>query len=113
MAMEQVGRRLRKVTAALDTASIRHAVIGRNAVALWVAEAVGDNLAAGPFWQLVLEGCCPGGDLQILAISLLLLEVGTLPYSKPNRATIPFFFRVFPVPTCKKHLASCCCNGGK
>ena len=39
MAMEQVERRLRKVTAALDAAGIRYAVIGGNAVALWVAKA--------------------------------------------------------------------------
>jgi hypothetical protein len=39
MAMELVERRLRKVTAALDAASIRYAVIGGNAVALWVAKA--------------------------------------------------------------------------
>src|SRR6266542_1785323 len=38
MAMEQVERRLRKVTAALDAAGIRYAVIGGNAVALWVAK---------------------------------------------------------------------------
>jgi hypothetical protein len=39
MAMELVERRLRKVTAALDAAGIRYAVIGGNAVALWVAKA--------------------------------------------------------------------------
>ena len=39
MAMEQVERRLRKVTAALDRTGIRYAVIGGNAVALWVAKA--------------------------------------------------------------------------
>jgi hypothetical protein len=39
MAMELVERRLRKVTAALDAASIRYAVTGGNAVALWVAKA--------------------------------------------------------------------------
>ncbi len=39
MAMEQVERRLRKVTTALDAAGIRYAVIGGNAVALWVAKA--------------------------------------------------------------------------
>ena len=39
MAMELVERRLRKVTAALDAASIRYAVIGGNAVALWIAKA--------------------------------------------------------------------------
>jgi hypothetical protein len=39
MAMEQVERRLRKVTAALDAAEIPYAVIGGNAVALWVAKA--------------------------------------------------------------------------
>jgi hypothetical protein len=39
MAMELVERRLRKVTAALDAANIRYAVIGGNAVALWVAKA--------------------------------------------------------------------------
>lgn len=39
MAMDQVERRLRKVTAALDAAGIRYAVIGGNAVALWVAKA--------------------------------------------------------------------------
>jgi hypothetical protein len=38
-AMEQVERRLRKVTAALDAAGIRYAVIGGNAVALWIAKA--------------------------------------------------------------------------
>jgi hypothetical protein len=38
MAMERVERRLRKVTAALDAAGIRYAVIGGNAVALWVAK---------------------------------------------------------------------------
>lgn len=39
MAMELVERHLRKVTAALDAAGIRYAVIGGNAVALWVAKA--------------------------------------------------------------------------
>src|SRR5947207_9229571 len=38
MAMEQVERRLRKVTAALDAAGVKYAVIGGNAVALWVAK---------------------------------------------------------------------------
>ncbi len=39
MTMELVANRLRKVTAALDAAGIRYAVIGGNAVALWVAKA--------------------------------------------------------------------------
>jgi hypothetical protein len=39
MAMERVERRLRRVTAALDAANIRYAVIGGNAVAVWVAKA--------------------------------------------------------------------------
>lgn len=39
MAMERVERRLRQVTAALDAAGIRYAVIGGNAVAVWVAKA--------------------------------------------------------------------------
>ena len=39
MAMEQVELRLRVVTAALDEAGVRYAVIGGNAVALWVAKA--------------------------------------------------------------------------
>jgi hypothetical protein len=39
MAMERVEQRLRNVTAALDTAGIRYAVIGGNAVAVWVAKA--------------------------------------------------------------------------
>jgi hypothetical protein len=39
MAMERVERRLRRVTAALDEAGIRYAVVGGNAVALWVAKA--------------------------------------------------------------------------
>ncbi len=39
MAMEQVERRLRKVTAALEEAGIRHALIGGNAVAIWIAKA--------------------------------------------------------------------------
>jgi len=39
MAMERVERRLRTVTAALDAAGIRYAVIGGNAVAVWVAKA--------------------------------------------------------------------------
>jgi len=39
MAMERVERRLRNVTAALDAAGIRYAVVGGNAVALWVAKA--------------------------------------------------------------------------
>lgn len=38
MAMERVEQRLRKVTAALDDAGIRYAVIGGNAVAVWVAK---------------------------------------------------------------------------
>jgi len=37
MAMERVEKRLHKVTAALDAASIPYAVIGGNAVASWVA----------------------------------------------------------------------------
>jgi hypothetical protein len=37
--MERVEKRLRKVTAALDTAQIPYAVIGGNAVASWVARA--------------------------------------------------------------------------
>lgn len=37
MAMERVERRLRSVTAALDAAGIRYAVLGGNAVAAWVA----------------------------------------------------------------------------
>lgn len=36
MAVERVQQRLRKVTAALDAAGIRYAVIGGNAVASWV-----------------------------------------------------------------------------
>lgn len=39
MAVERVEQRLRKVTAALDAAGIRYAVIGGNAVAVWVAKA--------------------------------------------------------------------------
>lgn len=39
MAMERVERRLRQVTGALDRAGIRYAVIGGNAVAVWVAKA--------------------------------------------------------------------------
>lgn len=39
MAMERVERRLKTVTAALDAAGIRYAVIGGNAVACWVAKA--------------------------------------------------------------------------
>jgi hypothetical protein len=39
MAMERVEQRLRKVTAALDAAGIRYAVVGGNAVAVWVAKA--------------------------------------------------------------------------
>src|SRR5438552_15175608 len=39
MAMERVEKRLRKVTAALDADGIRYAVVGGNAVALWVAKA--------------------------------------------------------------------------
>ena len=38
MAVERVEQRLRKVTAALDAAGIRYAVIGGNAVAVWVAK---------------------------------------------------------------------------
>jgi len=38
MAMERVERRLRKVTAALNAGGIRYAVIGGNAVAVWVAK---------------------------------------------------------------------------
>lgn len=38
MAMDRVLRRLRTVTAALDAAGVRYAVIGGNAVATWVAE---------------------------------------------------------------------------
>lgn len=37
MAVDRVEKRLRKVTAALDAAGIRYAVIGGNAVAAWVA----------------------------------------------------------------------------
>lgn len=37
MAIERVQQRLRKVTAALDAAAIRYAVVGGNAVASWVA----------------------------------------------------------------------------
>ena len=37
MAMERVEQRLHRVTAALDAAGIRYAVIGGNAVAAWVA----------------------------------------------------------------------------
>ncbi len=36
MAIERVQQRLRKVTAALDAAGIRYAVVGGNAVAAWV-----------------------------------------------------------------------------
>ncbi|MEK6644263.1 MAG: hypothetical protein AABZ08_10170 [Planctomycetota bacterium] len=39
MAMERVEQRLRKVTAALDAAGVRYAVIGGNAVAVWVSKA--------------------------------------------------------------------------
>ena len=39
MAVERVEQRLLKVTAALDAAEIRYAVIGGNAVAVWVAKA--------------------------------------------------------------------------
>ncbi|MBI5764369.1 MAG: nucleotidyltransferase family protein [Planctomycetes bacterium] len=39
MAMERVEQRLRRVTAALDAAGIRYAVIGGNAVAVWVSKA--------------------------------------------------------------------------
>ncbi|HZZ44010.1 MAG TPA: nucleotidyltransferase family protein [Tepidisphaeraceae bacterium] len=39
MAMERIERRLRQVTAALDAAEIPYAVVGGNAVALWVAKA--------------------------------------------------------------------------
>jgi len=38
-AMDRVQQRLRKVTAALNEASIRYAVIGGNGVAVWVARA--------------------------------------------------------------------------
>lgn len=37
MAMERVERRLKEVTAVLDQAGIRYAVVGGNAVAAWVA----------------------------------------------------------------------------
>jgi len=37
MAVDRVERRLRRVTAALDAAGIRYAVVGGNAVATWVA----------------------------------------------------------------------------
>ncbi|MEK6677698.1 MAG: nucleotidyltransferase family protein [Planctomycetota bacterium] len=37
--MERVQQRLRKVTAALNAAGIRYAIIGGNAVAVWVAKA--------------------------------------------------------------------------
>lgn len=37
MAVERVKERLRKVTAALDNANVRYAVVGGNAVAVWVA----------------------------------------------------------------------------
>ncbi|MBN1343983.1 MAG: nucleotidyltransferase family protein [Phycisphaerae bacterium] len=37
MAVDRVERRLRRVTAALDAAGIRYAVVGGNAVAAWVA----------------------------------------------------------------------------
>ncbi|MFH0981118.1 MAG: nucleotidyltransferase family protein [Planctomycetota bacterium] len=37
MAVDRVERRLKRVTAALDAAGIRYAVIGGNAVACWVA----------------------------------------------------------------------------
>ncbi len=39
MAMNRVEQRLLRVTAALDAAGIRYAVIGGNAVAVWVAKA--------------------------------------------------------------------------
>lgn len=39
MAVERVEQRLRRVTAALNAASVRYAVIGGNAVAIWVAKA--------------------------------------------------------------------------
>jgi len=39
MAVERVERRLRRVTEALNAAGIRYAVIGGNAVAVWVAKA--------------------------------------------------------------------------
>lgn len=39
MAMERVEQRLRKVTAALNDAGVRYAVVGGNAVATWVAKA--------------------------------------------------------------------------
>ena len=38
MAIERVEQRLRKVTAALNDAGVRYAVIGGNAVAVWVAK---------------------------------------------------------------------------
>lgn len=38
-AMERVEQRLRKVTAALDAAGVPYAVVGGNAVAVWVAKA--------------------------------------------------------------------------
>lgn len=39
MAMERIEKRLRRVTAALDAAHIPYAVVGGNAVAVWVAKA--------------------------------------------------------------------------
>ncbi|MEE9211107.1 MAG: hypothetical protein V3U29_00465 [Phycisphaeraceae bacterium] len=39
MAVDRVEKRLKRVTAALDAAGIRYAVIGGNAVAAWVAQA--------------------------------------------------------------------------
>lgn len=39
MAMERVARRLQRVTTALNDAGVRYAVIGGNAVAVWVAKA--------------------------------------------------------------------------
>ena len=38
MAMDRVEQRLRRVTAALDAAGVRYAVVGGNAVAVWVAK---------------------------------------------------------------------------
>lgn len=39
MAMERVARRLQRVTSALNDAGVRYAVVGGNAVAVWVAKA--------------------------------------------------------------------------
>jgi hypothetical protein len=69
MAVERVERRLREVTAALDRAGLRYAVVGGNAVAAWVGRVDPGATRATKDVDLLLERA--SADRAIAAIEAL------------------------------------------